>query len=991
MELPNYHEDFSINHVNTLDNRCYYQPKDQNGAETRILLSGDDWKFKLFPDYLAVPEGFSQGEWADFSEISVPSCWNSLGFEGSLYHSGESPIPFDPPFVPTANPCGGYGKIFHITEEHLMKDLHLYFEGVDSCFYLWINGNFVGYSQVSHSSSEFDISSYVNLGENRLSVLVLKWCDGTYFEGQSKFRMSGIFRDVSLMPREKNRIVDYRIKTDLKGLKALVSVEYHSVGTEKDYEIELISPTGASLFREKSPGKSHFLIENPFLWSAEVPNLYQLIFHGTEVVTQVVGIKRIEVHGGVFYLNNMPIKIKGVNFQEFMPKTGYTYTKEEFLEDLRLMKAHNINAVRTSHYPQAPWVMDLYAEHGFYVMNEADLETYHCDKLLGGGHEENFRDEILPDYSLGLLAWEINCKEAILDRVQRMAIRDKNAPAVLMWSLGNRSGYGENLEESAAWLKAFDSSWVIHYEGSIYQREDHGNDLSNIDVYSRLFPDVQSVKNHIFRDGVSKPYLLCGYAQAAGNSCGDLGDYFQVFHSNPCIMGGFIWEWCDQAVFQGKTEDGRDKFSYFGDGSQLSQSGKVSGLVSPLRRPYSGLLEHKQLARGIHCEKFENGRIILYNSMDFIDIKDIYTVVCEYYQGQRLCHTELLEVGSIPPRTRKELPYTQQECGEDSYTFIKYLLKKDQSLLKKGHVAGFEQIIHKQRICRAPAISNVKTPNLSQNPREFVVEGENFRYVIDKSTGTPSSLLFSGQEFLQKPISMNTWRAPLDNDQILKEQWLEAGINELQTKVYDISAEMESGCVKVEASFALAPVFRQKMCVIVAAWTIFGDGSMKVEINTKRDPIYPHCPRFGLRLSLPKEMERVQYYGFGPNESYQDKHHSSYKALFLHSVPHMYEDYLRPQEHGSRWDCDMVVLASDDHKFEVFGEGFSFSTSHFSQEQLEGKALNYLLEEENSTILCLDSAMSGVGSTCLGAELEEKYHLKESDYYIKFLWRFSEE
>lgn len=996
MKLEKYYEDFAVNHINTLENRAYYIPKNHKGEENKQLLSGNDWAFELYPDVLAVPESFKEGDWKNYDTVPVPLCWNCLGYEKYQYCNVDGPIPFDLPYVPDENTCGAYGKTFFLTREEMEKDLHLNFEGVDSCFYVWLNGTFVGYSQVSHSTSEFDITAFAKVGENKVSVLVLKWCDGTYLEDQDKFRMSGIFRDVYILKREKNRISDFKVITDIVDEKGEISLSIQSIGEKKEYKITLFSPSGEKLEEKVISDNTTFSIENPLLWSAEIPHLYGLEIaneDSTEVISQIVGIKKVEIKDSIFYVNGVAVKLKGVNRHDSNPVTGYTYTKEEFLTDLRLMKEHNVNAVRTSHYPQAPWVMDLYAEHGFYVMNEADYETHNSFSIVGGGHPRNYTKEIIDDRSFGLLSSDPRCGDAILDRTQRMVIRDQNAPAVIMWSLGNESGFGANVEKAAAWVKEFNKDFIVHYESSIYQMIGYKNDVSNIDVYSRMYPEVNFVDDYCNQEKPNRPYVLCEYSHAMGNSSGDLEDYFERFYKYDCLMGGFVWEWCDHGQYMGKTPQGKDRYDYGGDFGEFPHDGNfcLDGLVSPDRQPHSSLMEHKQVARPIRCEHLGENHIHLHNKMDFLDVKDVYDVVAECHSLDGEITEKTFDINSIPAKSSREFVLDLEE--NVSFVLLKYKQKEATSLLPKGFEVGFDQIIIKESM----QVMNLNTgscPVLSETERDIIVTGDNFRYVFDKSKGIPTSLVYEHKNYLEKPIEYNIWRAPLDNDRRVKMSWFDTGLDRTKVKVYDISAsvvEQElSGEqeIQIKTKLSLTPIHKQPALQVESTWTVCAGGELMIEVKGEKDPVFPWLPRFGLRLFLPKNMENVSYYGYGPYESYADKHHYCYKGKFTDQVDSMYVDYIRPQEHGSRFDCNQVVLQSDTHSLEVNGGGFSFNASHYTQEELQEKAHNYQLEPSGFTVLCLDGQMSGIGSGSCGPQLLDGYKVQEDDLCINMTLQF---
>lgn len=991
MKLTKYFENFATNHVNTMENRAYYIPKDKQGKENRMMLSGEDWKFQIYPHYHAVPEGFPQGEWVKFDITTVPSCWNFHGYEPHQYCNVKAPIPFDPPYVPDENPCGAYGKLFTLTREDMEKDLHLNFEGVDSCFYLWLNGQFIGYSQVSHSTSEFDITPHAVEGENKLSVLVLKWCDGSYFEDQDKFRMSGIFRDVYILKREKNRLLDYTITTDFLDSKGYIHISTKSQGDCGNHIVNLKTCHGIVMESQLLEEKMTFEVAHPHLWSAESPNLYELEFTGEEIISQVVGIKKVEIKRAIFYVNDVVVKLKGVNRHDSSPIGGYTCSEEEFIFDLQRMKEHNINAVRTSHYPQAPWMMDYYAKYGFYVMNEADFECHNTAALYGGGHEHGYGVEILQDVSFGLLSSDPSCGDAILDRTQRMVIRDKNAPAVILWSLGNESGYGINVEAAAAWIKEFNPEFLVHYESSIYQMEDHENKLENLDVYSRMYPDLTSVDQYCWQKYPPRPYVLCEYSHAMGNSSGDLEEYFQRFYTYDCLMGGFVWEWCDHGIYLGKTEDGKDKFCYGGDFGEFPHDGNfcVDGLVSPDRKPHSSLLELKQVARPIRIEYIGEKVLRIWNKMDFLDVKDSYDICAEAYVNQELVSTEWLRVGSIPPHEHKDVNFSFPVPEADSYLLLKYHQKYATDLIPKGYIAGFDQVIFYDKFYDMPIEQTNSTVQYSEDSLSFVVSGEKFRYVFNKFTGLPTTMVYDMKNCLTKPVEYNIWRCPLDNDRVIKTKWLDAGYDRAKTKIYSMNAESGENHVKISCKLSLTPISLQSIMTISSVWKIYADGTIELSIQGEKDPSFPWLPRFGLRFFLSQEMEEVNYYGYGPYESYQDKKEYCYKAEFYDKVENMYVDYINPQEHGSRCQCTMLKLFSPQQSLEVFGDEFSFNTSFYTQEELQEKTHNFSLEKSGMTVLCLDGQMSGIGSGSCGPELIEKYQVDDGNLSLKVSLKFS--
>ena len=478
---PQYHENLSVFHVGTLPPRCWYLPCREDGSLSGRLLSGCDWDFFYGKSVQEVPDSFPREKQTGWDRVPVPSCWQHTGYDRPQYTNLRYPIPYDPPLVPSENPCGAYQRSFCLTEQERTKRQYLYFEGADSCFYLWINGNFVGYSQVTHCSSEFDITSYTVTGENLLSVLVLKWCDGSYLEDQDKFRTSGIIRDVYLLLRPREHICSYRVRTALTDEGAEVEAELTALSGNPEVSCSL--RRGAESFPcEKTDRGFRFRVEHPVLWNAENPELYELVFRVPgEQIRQQVGIREISWQQGILKLNGSPILLKGVNRHDSDPFTGPVVSREHAARDLKLMKEANVNAIRTSHYPNAPWFPELCNEYGFYLLTEADLESHGTETIYGGNTNLIPRD---PQFA-----------PAILDRVSRCVIRDENQPSVLIWSLGNECGYGVCLEQAAAWVKSRDPGRPVHYEN--IRVADPDADLSCLDLYSRMYPPLSEVDDYL--------------------------------------------------------------------------------------------------------------------------------------------------------------------------------------------------------------------------------------------------------------------------------------------------------------------------------------------------------------------------------------------------------------------------------------------------------------------------------------------------------------
>ena len=668
MIVPRYYEDLSILHEGTMPARAYYIPASKrmdNLAEhreesDRIQFLNGNWKFRFFQSIYDVQEPFFEPGYdtSDFGEISVPGVWQMAGYDSHQYTNIRYPIPFDPPFVPQDNPCGAYVHTFDYVKDGQAPKAYLNFEGVDSCFYLWLNGTWIGYSQVSHATSEFDVTSALKEGENTIAVLVLKWCDGSYLEDQDKFRMSGIFRDVYLLKRPEHCIGDYRVETAvdgeresgprLRGNRAEIRLHISYIGKPAAAKVTAYDPKNRIVASgEAESGRISLEVSEPELWSAEHPVLYTLVIEtGQEVITDHVGFRTIRIQDQVIYLNGQKVKFHGVNRHDSDPRTGFAISPEQVMKDLAMMKQHNFNAIRSSHYPNAPYFYELCDLYGFMVMNEADVEAHGPNMIY---YKEDTDYNRFKGWNRRIAddpAWE----DSILDRVRLMVQRDKNRPSILMWSMGNESAYGCNFEKALRWTKKFDPDRITQYESARYRNYDVTYDYSNLDLYSRMYPAFEEIEEYFEKDG-SKPFLLVEYAHSMGNGPGDLEDYFQIIHSNDRMCGGFVWEWCDHAVYGGDGDG--ERYLYGGDHGEKIHDGNfcMDGLVYPDRTPHTGLLEYKNIHRPARVVSYDarTRELKLHNYLDFTDLKDYADIRYEVACDGVCVESGIIPACSVPP------------------------------------------------------------------------------------------------------------------------------------------------------------------------------------------------------------------------------------------------------------------------------------------------------------------------------------------------------
>ncbi|MFA9466588.1 MAG: glycoside hydrolase family 2 TIM barrel-domain containing protein [Velocimicrobium sp.] len=999
LQLPKYYEDPSTLHIGCEENRSYYIPyaQEETTTSSRVQLLNGDWDFRYYKNPFEV-EDFTipDYQYHNYDLIPVPSCIQMHGYDKHQYTNVNFPFAYDAPFVPLENPTCVYHKTFAVANNLTDYQQYLNFEGVDSCFYVYVNQAFVGYSQVSHSTSEFNITSFLKKGDNDLTIVVLKWCDGSYLEDQDKFRMTGIFRDVYLLSRPTNHIRDFFVKTILDDTysNARVTVDFSYSGTAIPTTATLTDASGQVISTKAVTDSSLVMeVDSPTLWNAEQPYLYTLtLTTENEVIYQKVGIRCIEIKEDIIYINGTKIKFKGVNRHDSDPVTGYTISKEQAMKDLILMKESNINAIRTSHYPNAPWFTMLCNEYGFYVVGESDLEAHGATSFYGGGADTTYGD----------LVQQEMFAQSVLDRNQRNIIRDKNNPSIIIWSMGNEAGYSKAFEDTGRYIKSYDSTRLVHYEGSVHQTGGHINDTSMLDVYSTMYESPASIENYLATN--SKPYMLCEFIHSMGNGPGDIEDYMECIYKHDRFVGGFVWEWCDHAIYRGVTVDGNKIFHYGGDTFEYPHDGNfcVDGMVAPDRTPHPALAEYKNVIRPVRAKlvDLQEGSIELQNLLDFTNLKEYVTIKAELlYEGNKV---ETYDVGCIDllphKRTVIQVPINQSyftdisKLGSLSLKLI-YIQLTDRGLTKAGHNLGFDQLILKEStlpFIHAKDETN-QTVDLEESTTKILVSGANFSYVFNKLRGNFDSIVIDNHTVLNQPMEYNIWRAPIDNDRNIRSEWEKARYDKALVRVYETSVSQENNSTSIHCRFAINAIQIQHIVDVNATWFIGSNGTLTFELDGNRNTDLPFLPRLGLRLFLPKEYENVQYLGYGPNESYIDKHRSSWFAKFNTKVDDMYEDYIKPQENSSHYGCEEATLSS------TFGNTlrvsaaspFSFQASRFTQEELAQKAHNYELVKSDSTVLCIDYKMSGVGSNSCGPELAEKYQLCEEKISFKVTLQFS--
>lgn len=1005
MMIPRYYEDLSILHDNTMPMRSYYIPASQKmntliehrEDSDRFQLLNGVWKFQYYKSVYDLKEAFYRTSFntKDFDDITVPGVWQIAGYDSPQYTNIRYPFPFDPPYLPQDIPCGAYVRKFTYHENIDAPRIYLNFEGVDSCFFVWLNGKYTGYSQVPHATAEFDVTEFLKEGENTIAVLVLKWCDGSYLEDQDKFRMNGIFRDVYLLKRPERAIWDYHITTQIKEntakIKLNVTFDFSiPVSVTIEDQARAVVATGTI----SDDGSIEFKIPNPTLWNTEHPYLYTLTLQSSyETIVDYIALRTIEIRDKVIYFNGQKIKFRGVNRHDSDPETGFTVSVPQIKKDLSLMKQHNFNSIRSSHYPNAPYFYQMCDLYGFMVIEEADIEA-HGPYMLYRKEDTDYNrfkrwNEKIADDPI----WE----ESILDRVQHMVQRDKNRFCIVMWSMGNESAYGCNFEKALRWTKKFDPCRLTQYESARYRNYDVTYDYSNLDLYSRMYPAMNEIEEYLEEDG-SKPFLLVEYCHAMGNGPGDLEDYFQLIQKDDRMCGGFVWEWCDHAIAHGKTESGKTIYYYGGDHDEELHDGNfcMDGLVFPDRTPHTGILEYKNVYRPVRVVSYdqETGKLVLHNYLDFDDLKDYLDIRFEVIKdGLSTVQKGKLSPFSVMPHTDgvTELNVTIPSEGK-IYLKLIYRLKKETPFLKKNFILGFDEILLKNEDGRNQmALSwlkktdQVKEIRVHETDTEVTINSKDFTYTLDRRTGLFEQMQFSSRNYLIHPMELNIWRAPTDNDMYLKSKWKKARYDKTYTRTYTVETIQNMHGIFIVSHVAVVADSIQKILDITINWKIDNDGKLSSVMYAEKDDEFPVLPRFGIRMFLDKRLKNVSFYGMGPQESYRDKHQGAYHALFRTKINDLHEDYIRPQENGSHFDCDYVVFSAAQFGIAAAAEKpFSFNASCYTQEKLEDTAHNYELEESDSIVFCLDYALNGIGSNSCGPALLEKYQFDDTSFQLEF-------
>lgn len=953
------------------------------------------WKFMFLdaPEYS--PEGFFNSDFdvTKMDDITVPGNWQLQGYGKMHYSDLWYNFPINPPYVPTENPTGIYKRTFFVEESYRDKKIIIRFCGVDSAYHLWINGKEVGYSKVARNESEFDITDLIRVGEeNDVTVRVYQWSDGTYLEDQDMWWESGIFRDVELIGVPKDGINDYKVIADLDDeyKNGIFKVEaFLRTTKEVNVTFELVDAGENTVFTKTvvaKEGKACIdeVIADVNHWTAETPYLYKLFMtvedNGqiVEVIPQNVGFRNIRLNGETFLVNGVAIKFKGVNRHDYSPQNGRVVSREEIEKDIILMKQFNINAIRTSHYPNSYYLYDLCDEYGMYLIAETDLECHGFE--LTGDYKWITDDP----------SWEL----AYVSRMTRMIERDKNHPAIIFWSLGNESAFGCNFRKMTDVAHEMDPTRLVHYEGDF--------DVESADVYSTMYTWIENPKKpYLMKDIIEKskkPHVHCEYCHAMGNGPGNLKDYQDLVYAHDKLQGGFVWEWFDHGI-ESFTESGEKYYRYGGDfGDDPSNKDFcIDGLIMPDRTPSPGLYEYKKVIEPITTTAvdIQKGIINLLSRYDFANL-DRFNLVYKVMEDDVILQTGFMAVPSIEARANKDitLPYDlsviKVKPGAHYYVNISYQLREDTSYASSGHelaTAQFELPLYKEGIVVRPeGILNVEKEHTTLH-----VKGANFSLDFNLVNGNLMNIVRDGMQVLSKGPRLTLWRAPISNDMEIIDKLKKVYFLHLEHEVVmNIDYHMEGNILKVEVDTINSTTNSAWHFKTKYVYTVCPSGDILIDVEgtpSGRVDLAPDMlPRIGVSMHLDKSMEHVRYFGMGPGENYADSKEAAQMGLYANTVDGLFTNYVIPQENGNHMGCKWVSMTNDRGMGLLAStEGdFNFSASWYEDKDLDDAKHTCDLVKRDYIVFNVDYKQNALGTNSCGQWQLDKYRAKFEDFKLSF-------
>ncbi|WP_329485922.1 beta-galactosidase subunit alpha [Citrobacter freundii] len=992
-------ENIQLTHENRLAPRAYFFSYD-SVAQARSfaretsslfqLLSGQ-WNFQFFEHPLQVPEAFTSQFMSDWGNITVPGMWQMEG-HGKLQYTDEGfPFPIDVPYVPTNNPTGAYQRIFSLSEGWQGKQTLIKFDGVETYFEVYVNGQYVGFSKGSRLTAEFDISAVVKTGDNLLCVRVMQWADSTYVEDQDMWWSAGIFRDVYLVGKQATHIQDFTVRTDFDD-------DYRDATLFCDIVLENIAstPTMASLEYTLFDGEQtlhsgvinaltvdkltrtafNFKVSAPQQWSAESPYLYHLVMtlrdasgNILEVVPQRVGFRDINVRNGLFYINNRYVMLHGVNRHDNDHLKGRAVGMDRVEKDLLLMKQHNINSVRTAHYPNDPRFYELCDIYGLFVMAETDVESHGFANI---GDISRITDDPL---------WE----NVYVERIVRHVHAQKNHPSIVIWSLGNESGYGCNIRAMYHAAKALDDTRLIHYE------EDR--DAEVVDIISTMYTRVP-LMNEFGEYPHPKPRIICEYAHAMGNGPGGLTEYQNVFYQHDCIQGHYVWEWCDHGI-QAKDEDDNVWYNYGGDYGDYPNNYNfcLDGLIYSDQTPGPGLQEYKQVIAPVkvRAQDLARGELRVENKLWFTTLDD-YTLHIEVRAEGDTLSAQQIKLRDVPPNSDTLLQCTLPELDARE-AFLNVTVTKDSRTLysEAGHHIATYQFPLKARTATAVPFSlqNATPLTLEENRQSCTVRGYNFHLTFSKLTGKPISWNVNGEELITREPKINFFKPTIDNHkQEFEGLWQPNHIQIMQEHLRDFTFEQTEDALLITSQTIIAPPVFDFGMRCTYRWRIAADGQLNVELSGQPYGEYRDIiPCIGFTMGISGDLGQVAWYGRGPGENYADSQQANIIDIWRSSVDEMFENYPFPQNNGNRQDVRWATLTNrhGNGLLVIPQRPVNLSAWRYTPENIFAAQHCNELQHSDDITLNLDHQLLGLGSNSWGSEVLDSWRV----WFTSFSYGFT--
>lgn len=1014
MIIRKYYEELNTIGINTLPARATWMP--YKSVDQALSLDREEspyyqslnglWKFDYFTNPGFIPHNIMDVDYDDreWDQIPVPSCWQMLGYEIPVYTNVKYAIPVEPPFIPSENPVGCYRMEFKTASSWKNRRCVIHFGGVCAAFTVYVNGQEVGYSEGSHMPSEFDITDYLEDDGNLLMVKVYKWATSTYLEDQDFWRLNGIFREVYLYSTREVYSSDVYIKSLLTNdyVDGDLNVELNINNTKSEeisYRCSVYDPENKLVksfeaFCDNDISVISHVFPSVQQWSAETPNSYKLVIeliadnHVFEVSSYSFGFRSVEIVKGRLLVNGQSIVLKGVNRHDMHSERGYSVTRADMEQDIFLMKQHNVNMLRTSHYPNDPYIYELCDRYGMYVMDEADLEMHGfvlIEHLKFNGKEQNIGLNCLKD-------WE----SLFVDRARKMLERDKNYPCIISWSLGNESAYGSNHEVMADWIRSRDTSRFIHYESA--------GELPLVDVVSYMYPTVERVNNEALRTDDDRPFFICEFMHAMGNSMGNPREYWDIIHEDNRVIGGCIWEWADHGI-KTKNDKGEEYFAYGGDFGDDPHDFKfcIDGAVFPDRRPHTGLTELKQVIAPVQVKAFdlETGMIEIHNRHDFVGL-EAFELTYELIENGLNLETGEIDLPMFNPHEVKQVPIgiilkDKLNSLNEYHLNLHFMFKQPKAWqVDMGNVYSYQ--------CQLVQASDIVVCEVVNKPLETIdklatldVIGEDFKIEVSKVYGTITKYEYKGEIVLSDGIIENFFRAPTDNDErgwIMRTDciaglWRDAGLDMLWRSIVDVDINIKESNVVMTVTTRQAKPSMYNAFVTTCVYTINQDGSIQIsnEYNARLE--MESIARIGMTFKMPKGFEEVEWFGRGPHENYVDRKESALVGVYKSKVNDLFEDYVIPQENGNKCDTRYVkVMNEDGIGLKITSpELFEHGVSHVSVSDLYKAMHPYEIKWQEETIVNIDYKQSGIGNGSCGpgTSVLDKYKVSGSKFNFDFM------